>query len=241
LSVCSSIEKAGYSFNTITTILPKGFKMKLMNKDRLMISKINRIAEVIPESKLTLVLGLPGSGKTTSVLKALVGQGIKPIWFNYDESDTPLDTEKDIHMFNGEYALDLVLGNIEDLKDEVILIDTYERFWEQFIHWNLSKDRKDRYTTDELKHLLVNLLETRCKEGLTVLVLAHPEEYVGRDGIFKDNPVLARRAYEIISFETRLSTSVKELRAGNGTSHFMYLKKARAFTGNTTYMNWMRD
>lgn len=83
MSVCLIIEKAGYSFNTtntitaITTILPKGFRMKLMNKDKLMITKINRIAEVIPEKRLTLVLGFPGSGKTTSILKALVKQGIK--------------------------------------------------------------------------------------------------------------------------------------------------------------------
>lgn len=146
-----------------------------------------------------------------------------------------------MHMFKGDYILDFILSNIGDLKDEIVLIDTYERFCEQFMQWNLSKDRKDRYTSEELKHLVVNLLEERCKKETTVLVLAHSEEYVGRDGIFKDNPVLTRRAYEIISFETRLSTSVKELKVGNRTSNFIYLKKARAFTGKTTYLNWMRS
>jgi len=216
--------------------------MTLMDKDRLVLSPVKRLAEVFPENKVTLVLGLPGSGKTTSVLKALKQDGIKPIWFNYDHSDTVIDTSNDVDMFDGEYVPYFINGEIDDIKNRVIVIDTYERMWEQLEFRNMQKEKEFRLTRVELQHSIVTLLEKVSEQNNnTIIVIAHPEEYVGRDGIFKDNPTLARRAYEILSFEKRLSTSIKELKAGNAETNFMYIKKGRCYTGKTTFIDWMRD
>jgi KaiC/GvpD/RAD55 family RecA-like ATPase len=215
--------------------------MTLLNKDRLVIKPVERIATVIPKDRVTLVLGLPGTGKSTTILKALIEDGIKPIWFNMDESDTPLDTVNDIDMFDGEYVLDFINGKFTDLAGSVVVLDTYERIYEMIEYNNSLKEPGDKLSKEKLQASLVHALEDRAKEGITVIVIAHPEEYVGRDGIFKDNPSLARRAYEIVSFETRLSTSMKEMANGKGVTNLMYLKKARNYNGKTILINWMRD
>ena len=214
--------------------------MTLLDKDRLVIKPVERIATLIPKNKVTLVLGLPGTGKSTTILKALIEDGIKPIWFNMDESDTPLDTVNDIDMFDGKYVLDFINGRFTDLTGSVVVLDTYERMYEMVEYSNNLKEPKDHKTKDKLQMSLVHALEARAKEGITVIVIAHPEEYVGRDGIFKDNPFLARRAYEIISFETKISHSLKDLKSGKATTNLLYLKKARNYTGETTLINWMR-
>ena len=216
--------------------------MELMKKDRLKIEPVKRIAGVFPEGKVTLVLGLPGTGKTTSTLKAFIRDGIKPIWFNYDMSDTVIDTEKDVDMFDGEHVIDFLNGEIDDIKDRVVIIDTYERLWELVSAEDKLRKKTYRRTKEEMQHLIVNLLEKRCEmDGNTIVVIAHPTEYVGRDGIFNDNPTLARRAYELISLEVKLSTSIKDLKAGTAATRWTYIKKARCYSGKTSIQDWMRE
>jgi hypothetical protein len=210
--------------------------------------KVDRIGTVFPKNKLTLVLALPGSGKTTTTLKALIADNIVPIWFNLDYSDTTANKDK-IEQFDDTYLMDLLLLKIEDVKDRVILIDTYERLEEVVIHYLI--DSKTPLPKDEVKRYIVNKLEELADSGVTVIVLAHPEDYVGRDGIFNDNIFLPRRAYEVISMETKLSTSTqvlkgeKKLKGTNkleeSTSYFTHIKKGRAYDGPRVIHNWMRD
>lgn len=215
--------------------------MTLLDKERLIPSPVERIGQLIPKGKLTLVLGLGGTGKSTSILKALIQDNIKPIWFNFDESETPLDISM-IDCFSGKYCLNFIFGKYDDVKNKTIVIDTYERLWEKFINLNKQKAKSDRMTSEELKIYLVNYLEHNCKiNNNTIIVIAHSKEYVGKDGIFTDNETLVRRAYEVIAIEVKVSTSKKEIQNGNAETQYTYVKKGRGYTGKRVIINWMID
>jgi len=208
--------------------------MTLLNKERLMIETVDRIG-VFPKNKVTLMLGLPGVGKSTTAIKELQHHGVIPIWFNLDHSDTTADKDK-IDMFDDKYLSDLLMCKIGDIKGRVVVIDTYTRL-DSYV-----RDEMSAYTDGvDIQKFIVNRLELLANSGVTVIVLAHPEDYVGRDGIFKDNPLLARNCYELITIETRISTAKKELESGNAISYYTYIKKGRNYKGDTFITNWMRD
>ena len=58
----------------------------LNGRKQLVIEPIKRIGEIFPQNKLTLLTGLPGTGKTYSTIKAFNRDGITPIYFNLDET-----------------------------------------------------------------------------------------------------------------------------------------------------------
>ena len=57
--------------------IPQASIMKILN--------YTRIGSIIPKHSLTLVTGLPATGKSFSILKFLNQEQIKPFVFNLDE------------------------------------------------------------------------------------------------------------------------------------------------------------
>ena len=63
--------------------------MKIADEPLVVIEPATLIGNLIPSNKLTLLTGLPGTGKSYSVVKFLNKEGIKPIVLNLDNAPFP--------------------------------------------------------------------------------------------------------------------------------------------------------
>ena len=195
---------------------------------KLVIPNYTFIGGIIPENEVTLVVGLPGSGKTFTTIKFLNSQNIIPIIANLDYS--PIDG-----LLADQYGDELVEAclrdnAIEGITGKVVIFDTYQRISELL---DIDEDKKAK---EALAKKLENLAHNhKC----TVIVVCHPEDYVGKDGVFKDNKYLARNCAEYIYMDSILP------RGANGTTaniaHKTVIKKGRGSGGERIIDNWMRS
>ena len=196
---------------------------------QLEVESVSRIGDLLPVGKITLLTGLPGVGKTFSILKFLNQNNIKPIYFNLDETEIK---DMDVYNFGSDKLTDFISCKYKDLKDEVIVIDTYARF-----QYHISSITDGSPSKEDITKAIEEIVKYY---GCTLIILGHPEDYQGSDGIFKDNPSLARNCYEYI----HLSKEVKSKTAKGVTTkealYFMYVMKGRNYTGSRIIENWMR-
>lgn len=211
--------------------------MEFMDRERLVIEPVERIGNVIPKNRVTLVTGLPGTGKSYSIVKFLNKNKIKPLYFNLDATEIG---ELEADMFDGKDLWDLLRksNNFEDLKDKTIVIDTYSRFEElAFSALSNAKDLKD-LTKERIVEIFENVIK---KYNCTVIVIGHPEDYASKDGIFKDNPALVRHCYEHLHFEKKIKSATSKGSTTLEELHIMYITKGRVYTGERIFQNWMRE
>jgi predicted ATP-dependent serine protease len=204
----------------------KGANMETKEMKIINLKPYNRIGGLIPENKLTLITGLPGTGKSYSLLKFLNQEKIKPIYFNLDE-DASLQTMDAIFPVS-EHLSDFLDSKITDLKGHTIVIDTYQRVVDLIAKKGNTKEFQESFTK--------NLLEISKKEKCTIIIIGHPEDYVGKDSIFKDNQSLVRNCHEHIHLDVILPR-------GKTVTEVVYrtfIKKGRGFTGERIIENWMR-
>lgn len=191
-----------------------------------LLTPIPRIGNVIPINELTLFTGLPGSGKSYTLLKFLNVHKVKPILFNLD-SDFALQ-QFDTYQFSDEYLPSVINQQVVDLKDQVIVIDTYIRLMDVM---GMCEN-----TTAQQQCIATMLEELAKKQQCTIIVVGHPEDYVGRSSIFKDNPYLVRNAAEHIHIDKVVST-----KKNSSPEYRFYVNKGRGIGGTTIMDNFMRD
>ena len=202
--------------------------MKLFDENQLILEPTERIGGLIPKNKLTLFTGLPGTGKTYSLIKFLNENQIEPIHINLDNSE--IGSLK-AYMF-GEYVLsNLIELKYTDIQNQVIILDTYQRVAD---HFNIY--------TEQSKIKIVEQLEKMVKHyNSTIIVIGHPEDYVGKDSIFKANNYLVRNCYEHLHLEKQITSSTKNKITTKTTNYYLYVNKGRGYTGDRIIPNWMRD
>jgi len=199
-------------------------KLKPIKNKKLLFCK--KIAKFIPEAKVTLLTGLPGTGKTISILKHLNKYGIKPIIFNLDEDAEVLKYKLTGSISSAKTFINFINGKYTDLDNEVVIIDTYQRVEEIL---KITKTKHELKFTSRLLHLAK-------KHSITIIIIGHPADYVGRSSIFNDNPSLIRNCYEHLHLD-----KIEDKRRKPPTLNYrLYVNKARG-TGAFIIENWMRD
>jgi len=195
---------------------------------KLIIPNYTFIGGIIPKNEVTLIVGLPGTGKTYTTIKFLNSEDIIPIVANLDYS--PIDG-----LLANQYGEELVIAalkenNISGLKDKVVIFDTYQRLSEIL---EIDETRKSKET------LAKALEDLAHSHQCTVIIICHPEDYVGKDGVFKDNKYLARNCAEYIYMDSIIprgkSGETKDI------THKTIVKKGRGSGGERVITNWMRD
>lgn len=201
--------------------------MEALKMKPFQITQYTRIGNIIPKHKLTLLTGLPSTGKSFSLLKFLQSQSIKPFVFNLDE-DPSLIQFPTIGMSSDKDLLKGFLeGQVTDLDNEVIVIDTYSRMIAELGLANTKEDQ--RMITDTL----LNLCKTH---GYTIIIIGHPEDYVGRSSIFNDNQSLVRDSHEHLHIDKIISSGSKPI----PPLYRFYINKGRGMGGTQIIDNWMR-
>lgn len=204
--------------------------MDITNMPTLTIPNYTYLGNLIPVNEVTLLAGLAGTGKSYSLLKFLNLQSIIPIYVNLDA--TPIG-----NLLANQYDtlfLDhaFIQRDLTGIQGKVIVLDTYQRLSEY-----LQYETKLKNT--ELQQHIANLLEGFAHYyGCTVIVIGHPEDYVGKDGIFKDNPILVRNCAEYLHLDSILP------RGKTGTTkdieYKLTVKKGRGNGGTRIIDEWMR-
>ena len=185
-----------------------------------------RIGNIIPLNTLTLLTGLPATGKSYTLLKFLNSQDIKPLYFNLDEDPALLE-------FKSDMSADITLlykvlaGEFSDVEGRVIVIDTYQRLQELF---------KTPATKEGQEAITAKLQEAIKEIGCTIIVIGHPADYVGKSSIFTDNPSLVRNCHEHIHIDKILSTKKDSV-----PSYRTFINKGRGAGGTRIIEAWMRD
>lgn len=200
--------------------------MRLLQMPNSLLSPVPRIGNIIPINKLTLLTALPGSGKSYSLMKFLNLNNVTPVLFNLD-NDSNLQQFSAYHFTDTSYVQAIFNDEVLDLKDTVIIFDTYIRLLDALNLKNTEDNQK--YVANKLESLTE---QYQC----TIIVIGHPEDYVGKSSIFKDNPYLVRNAFEHIHIDKILSTkkhSVPEYR--------LYVNKGRGICGSRIHEDWLRE
>lgn len=210
-------------------------KSLLMEEQMETIEPVNRIGGLIPENKITLLHGLPGTGKTYSLIKFLNKHNIEPIYFNLDYTSIGSLKTK---MFDEEVLKEFLLKKYDSLNGEVVIIDTYIRMedvldkaLEGTVH-QLPKKEKELRISNYLEKL-------QSHYNCTFIIIGHPEDYVGRSSVFKDNQTLVRNSYEALYLEKIIPT--KKGTTDKDISYILHIQKGRSYTGQRLIENWMRD
>lgn len=179
------------------------------------------IAELYPKGQLTVLHGTYGSGKSYSVIKSLNKAGITPIYVNLD--NTAGLSELNFYNVHAKFLYEI--GDVTDVtKDSVLIIDTYTRVSELF---------DSKYTDIDIANALEELTDY-C----TVIVIGHTADFVGKDGIFRDNPVLVRNSAETLWLS---KTELKRTSTlPDRVEYSLHVNKGRGNGGPKVITNWMR-
>jgi predicted ATP-dependent serine protease len=201
--------------------------MDISKMTKLVIPNYTFIGGIIPKNEVTLLAGLPGTGKTYSLIKFLNSENIIPIHVNLDYS--PIGNLRADQYGKELVQACLITKDIEGIENHVIIFDTYQRVSE-ILDYDDSQKSKEKIAKafEDLAH------NFKC----TVIVIGHPEDYVGKDGVFKDNKYLARNCAEYIYMDSILPRG----KTGNteDIGHKTVIKKGRGNGGERIIDNWMR-
>lgn len=200
--------------------------MEILLMPQTLLTPIPRIADIIPVNEVTLLTALPGSGKSYTILKFLNINKIKPIYFNLDE-DAALQSFSAYH-FGKEFISAVLNQEVTDLKDQVIIIDHYLRL-------TLALDMPENTQMQQIK-IAKQLEDLAHQQKCTVILIAHPEDYVGRSSIFKDNPYIVRNCAEHLHLDKIVST-----KKYSKPEYRFYINKGRGIGGSTIHEDWFRE
>lgn len=197
--------------------------MLIMNQPIMQIASYFRIGNIIPKNEVTAVVGLPSVGKTHTIIKFLNQEGITPIVINLDES--PHDSSLNVISLPGKQVHNL--DKFTDLEDKVIIIDTYQLMMDEFGFDNTEAEQK------KISRFLIKIAH---EKQVTIIVLAHTEDFASKEGIFTANPFLIRDCAEQLIMQSKQTTKIKD----NEVSYCTTLKKGRGIGGTKILENWMR-
>ena len=185
------------------------------------------IAEVFPKNGLTLLHGQQGSGKSYTCIKELNKADIIPVYIAVEDSYGLSDLDK---IYVEEELFDAMIKGekIEGLNDSVVIIDTYTR-----IKYKLESQGYDN------PQILTLLERIREFYNLTLIVIGHTRNFVGKDGIFDDNTVLARGVGEELFLEKSSYKATKVIPAH--IKYNLHVVKGRGNGGARIVESWGRN
>ena len=179
---------------------------------------LEKIGDLIPVGKVTLLHGRSGCGKTLSILKYMISHDVKPIFIDFDSNDE-YNSMNIVHV-DGYRLIDVMKESksvLNEFKNQTIVIDTYIKANQTL----LDNDIGDI-------HSLIDALTDR---GSTVIVIAHTSYYSGKPAEPDVDVVFANH----VACRLHLHNEVKQTK----TSIWLEIEKLRG-TDSRNIIDWMR-
>lgn len=190
---------------------------------------VELIAGLYPKGKLVLLHGKQGSGKSYSCLKSLNEDAIVPVYIDLEESGGLNKLNK--VQTNGRLLVDMwKLEEVGSIEGKVVIVDTYTRL-KGMLESADSVDSSDKGIVDKLEQI--------CKYyKITLIMIGHTRNFVGKEGIFDDNKILPRNASEELFLEKASYKATKKDKAHN--RYTLHVCKGRGNGGAKMIEDWMR-
>ncbi len=184
---------------------------------------MEKIGDLIPKNKITLLHGRSGSGKTMSILKYLISHGIEPIFIDFDSNDE-YDEMEIVHIDGYEFMEHMVDKDknkrmLQELKNECIVIDTYA------LLQSYLDDKKPEAQISKLLNIFT-------KHDITSIIVAHTIYYSGKPAE-PDVPFIFANH---VACRLHLHNEVKKTK----TEVYLEVEKLRGMDSKII-QNWMRD
>lgn len=166
----------------------------------------------IVKGSLVLVGGDPGIGKSTLLLqmcKELASMGKKVLYVSGEESIVQIKMRADrLGEFKGEMLLlsetnlDTVLDNIDEIKPEIVIIDSVQTMFKEDVASSPGSVSQVKETTNVLMHIAK-------EKGIATFIVGH----VTKEGTVAGPRVLEHMVDTVLYFEGENQASYRMLRA----------------------------
>ncbi|MBQ9687069.1 MAG: DNA repair protein RadA [Oscillospiraceae bacterium] len=163
------------------------------------------------QGSLVLVGGAPGIGKSTLLLQmcALTGQEKRVLYVTGEESQRQLKLRAnrlgvsggDIYVL-AETDLDQILGAVEELKPDIVIVDSIQTVSDASISSAPG-------SLTQVRECTMRIMRLTKEKGLTVFVVGH----INKEGSIAGPKVLEHMVDCVLYFEGERSTSFRILRA----------------------------
>ena len=181
---------------------------------------LEKIGDLIPKGKVTLIHGRSGCGKTLSIIKYMENQNVEPYFIDFDSNDE-YDDMKLTHIDGYKLIDKMKYDNsvIDAFKNQVVIVDTYAKA-EQIM--NSSNDIGDIHS----------FIDALIDRGNTVIAIAHTAYYSGKPA----EPMVDAMFANHVACRLHLHNEVKQTK----TSIYLEIEKLRG-TDSKIIKNWMRE
>lgn len=212
------IEKNIYKSNRRTVSDNKAVVLSQVSskEDERMTTNIGELDRVlgsgIVKGSLVLVGGDPGIGKSTLLLqmcKELASMGKKVLYVSGEESTVQIKMRADrLGEFKGdmlllsETNLDTVLDNIDEIKPEIVIIDSVQTMFKEDVASSPGSVSQVKETTNVLMHIAK-------EKGIATFIVGH----VTKEGTVAGPRVLEHMVDTVLYFEGENQASYRMLRA----------------------------
>ncbi len=166
----------------------------------------------IVKGSLVLVGGDPGIGKSTLLLqmcRELASMGMKVLYVSGEESTVQIKMRADrLGEFKGdmlllsETNLDTVLDNIDEIKPEIVVIDSVQTMFKEDVNAAPGSISQVKETTNVLMHIAK-------EKGIATFIVGH----VTKEGTVAGPRVLEHMVDTVLYFEGENQASYRMLRA----------------------------
>ena len=166
----------------------------------------------IVKGSLVLVGGDPGIGKSTLLLqmcRELASMGKKVLYVSGEESTVQIKMRADrLGEFKGdmlllsETNLDTVLDNIDEIKPEIVVIDSVQTMFKEDVNASPGSISQVKETTNVLMHIAK-------EKGIATFIVGH----VTKEGTVAGPRVLEHMVDTVLYFEGENQASYRMLRA----------------------------
>ena len=212
------LEKNIYKSNRRTVSDNKAVVLSQVSskEDERMTTNIGELDRVlgsgIVKGSLVLVGGDPGIGKSTLLLqmcKELASMGKKVLYVSGEESTVQIKMRADrLGEFKGEMLLlsetnlDTVLDNIDEIKPEIVVIDSVQTMFKEDVNAAPGSISQVKETTNVLMHIAK-------EKGIATFIVGH----VTKEGTVAGPRVLEHMVDTVLYFEGENQASYRMLRA----------------------------
>ena len=176
------------------------------------ISELDRVlGDGAVQGSLVLVGGAPGIGKSTLLLQmcSLTGRDKRVLYVTGEESQRQLKLRAnrlgvsggDIYVL-AETDLDVILASVEDLKPDIVIIDSIQTVSDSAVSSAPG-------SLTQVRECTMRIMRLTKEKGLTVFVVGH----INKEGSIAGPKVLEHMVDCVLYFEGERSTSFRILRA----------------------------
>ena len=194
------------------------------------------IANLYPKSRVSMLYGPSGVGKTVSGVKSLNVANIVPFVLDFDDN-FPMEGVTAEYLDGKQFFEKFYLNEdiskadkIETVKDKYFILDTWAMY-ESFINLLNAREGKNKYDA-------WFILEEIARNSMGLCFIAHAKLYASRQDIPDINEMYTN--HSAARFRLYYDKGTSSGKAPRPASYVLAIEKLRGYNGPREIRDWMR-